>query len=285
MTRYVNGVWSRLGRLLGADEGVRRLQQKLAEEQQKVEKLRKKNRRLMARGRSGGKARGGQDGRRLAFGNVHFGDFRSLEPISREFGMDRGRPIDRYYIEGFLARHAEDIGGRVLEINDSAYTRKYGGERVTKREVLDLDETNKRATIVADLTRAEDVPSDAFDCIICTQTLHFIYDISAAFRTLRRILKPGGILLATFPGIGQTSCQKLNERYCWALTTLATRRLCEEVFADVNVEIEAYGNVLAAVAFLEGLAVRELRKEELDHHDPDYELLISLRAIKPEVGL
>jgi len=208
-----------------------------------------------------------------------------LDPISREFGLDRGRPIDRYYIEGFLARHAEDIGGRVLEIHDSAYTRKYGGERVAKRDVLDVDETNKQATIVADLTRAEDVPSDAFDCIICTQTLHFIYDIGTAFWTLRRILKPGGILLATFPGIGQTSCQKLGERYCWALTKLATRRLCEEVFADANVEIEAHGNVLAAVAFLEGLAVRELRKEELDHHDPDYELLISLRAVKPEAGL
>jgi SAM-dependent methyltransferase len=156
---------------------------------------------------------------------------------------------------------------------------------VHRVDVLHVDASNPDATIVGSLTDPGTLPADAFDCIICTQTLHFIYDISAAFRTLRRILKPGGILLATFPGIGQTSCQKLNERYCWALTTLATRRLCEEVFADVNVEIEAYGNVLAAVAFLEGLAVGELRKEELDHHDPDYELLISLRAIKPEVGL
>jgi SAM-dependent methyltransferase len=216
-------------------------------------------------------------------GGVRFGDFRRLEPISRKFGLDRGRPIDRYYIEGFLARHSRDIRGRVLEIKDSDFTRKYGGDRVTASDVLDIEASNKRATIVADLTRAEKVPSDAFDCIICTQTLHFIYDIAAAVRTLWRILKPGGTLLATFPGIGQTSCKKLDEQYCWALSTLAARQLCEEAFPGTNVEIEAHGNVLAAVAFLEGLAVRELRKDELDHHDPEYELLITLRAVKPEV--
>ena len=258
-------------------ERVRLLEEELAEERRKVERLRKKNRRLRELGRPGGNARGG-------VGNLRFGDFRRLEPISREFGLDRGRPIDRYYIEGFLARNAEDIRGRVLEIKDSAFTRKYGGGRVSRSDVLDIDEGNGRATIVADLTRAEDVPSEAFDCIICTQTLHFIYDTSAALSTLRRMLKPGGVLLATFPGIGQTSCQKLDEHYCWALTRVATRKLCEEVFAGANVEIEAYGNVLAAVAFLEGLAVRELRKEELDHRDPDYELLISLRAVKPGPG-
>jgi SAM-dependent methyltransferase len=215
---------------------------------------------------------------------VRFGDFGRLAPISREFGLDRGRPIDRYYIEGFIARHAEDIRGRVLEIKDSSFTRKYGGGRVSVSDVLDVEESNRRATIVADLACADDVPTDMFDCIICTQTLHFIYDLGAAVRTLGRILKPGGTLLATFPGIGQTSCAKLDEHYCWALSTLAAGRLWEEAFPGTNIEIEAHGNVLAAVAFLEGLAVRELRKEELDYHDPDYELLISVRAVKGEAG-
>ncbi len=259
------------------------MQEELAEEREKVERLREQNRRLKRRVQ-GSALGGGRSGRSRGAGSVRFGDLRRLEPISREFGLDRGRPIDRYYIEGFLARHAGDIGGRVLEIKDSGFTRKYGGGRVTLSDVLDVDENNRRATIVADLTRADDVPSEAFDCIICTQTLHFIYGISSAVRTLRRILKPGGTLLATFPGIGQTSCERLDERYCWALTTLAARHLFEEAFPGANVEIEAYGNVLAAVAFLEGLAVRELRREELDHHDPDYELLISVRAVKPGAG-
>ena len=279
MKRYVEEACGALSRLRGGVGLVRRLQEELAEERRKVERLREQNRRLKRR--VGGSGRGG---RRPTVGGVRFGDFGRLEPISREFGLDRGRPIDRYYIEGFLARNAGDIRGRVLEIKDSAFTRKYGGDRVTQSDVLDIEEANRRATIVADLSRAEDVPADAFDCIICTQTLHFIYEIGAAFRTLRRILKPGGVLLATFPGIGQTGCAELDEHYCWALSTLATRRLCEETFPGTDVEIEAHGNVLAAVAFLEGLAVRELREEELDHHDPDYELLITLRAVKPGVG-
>jgi SAM-dependent methyltransferase len=282
MKRYVEGARAGLGRFLGSEGRVRQLQVELEEERQKVARLKEQNRRL--RSRAQGSARGGRGGRGTRVGGVRFGDFRRLDPISRNFGLDRGRPIDRYYIQGFLARHSEDIRGSVLEIKDSNFTRKYGGDRVAVSDVLDIEESNKRATIVADLTRAENVPSDAFDCIICTQTLHFIYDIGAAVRTLRRILKPGGTLLATFPGIGQTSCKKLDEQYCWALSSLAARQLCKEAFPGTNVEIEAHGNVLAAVAFLEGLAVRELCKEELDHHDPDYELLITLRAVKPEVG-
>jgi SAM-dependent methyltransferase len=281
MKRYVYGARAGLRRVLGIDRRVRQLQIALAEERQKVARLKEQNRRLRTRAK--GSARGDRGGRGSRVGGVRFGDFRRLEPISRTFGLDRGRPIDRYYIQGFLARYSEDIRGRVLEIKDSNFTRKYGGDRVTASDVLDIEESNERATIVADLTRAEDVPSEAFDCIICTQTLHFIYDIGAAVRTLGRILRPGGTLLATFPGIGQTSCKELDEQYCWALSTLAARQLCEESFPGTNVEIEAHGNVLAAVAFLEGLAVRELRKEELDHHDPDYELLITLRAVKPEV--
>jgi len=258
------------------------LREELAEERRRVKRLEEQNRRLKRRLR--GSDRAGAGGASRKVGDVRFGDFRRLEPISRQFGLDRGRPIDRYYIEAFLDRHAGDIRGRVLEIKDRAFTRKYGGERVTASDVLDIDKNNSRATIVADLTRADNVPSEVFDCIICTQTLHFIYEIGAAVRTLGRILKPGGTLLATFPGIGQTSCGWLDEKYCWALSTLAAKQLFEDDFPGASVEIEAHGNVLAAVAFLEGLAVRELRKEELDHRDPDYELLVTLRAVKGGVG-
>jgi hypothetical protein len=93
-----------------------------------------------------------------------------LAPVSREFGYDRGLPIDRYYIERFLARYAEDIRGRVLEIGDNSYTQKYGGSHVTASDVLHVTEGNSQATLVADLTHAEHIPSDTFDCIIFTQT-------------------------------------------------------------------------------------------------------------------
>jgi glycosyltransferase involved in cell wall biosynthesis len=215
---------------------------------------------------------------------VRFGSLRRVTPISREFGYDRGLPIDRYYIENFLARHAEDIQGRVLEIGDDSYTRKYGGSCAKISDVLHVEEGNPQATIVADLTRADDIPSDTFDCIIFTQTLQLIYDVRAAIRTLHRILKPGGVLLATFPGVSQVARDQWGDTWYWAFTTLSAQQLFEEFFPAANVIVEARGNVLAAISFLHGLAVHELRQDELDYHDRHYQVLITLRAVKPEAG-
>lgn len=214
-------------------------------------------------------------------GRVRFGSLRRLTPISRVFGFDRGLCIDRYYIEQFLSAHAQDIQGHVLEIGDDTYTQRFGENRLTKSDVLHVTEGNPKATIVADLTCAEHIPADTFDCIIFTQTLPFIYNVRAAVQTLHRILKPGGVLLATFPGISQISRYDM-ERWgdYWRFTTLSARRLFGEVFPPENVNVKAYGNVLTAIAFLHGLAADELKREELDYHDPDYEVLITVRAVK-----
>jgi SAM-dependent methyltransferase len=216
-------------------------------------------------------------------GHVDFGDLRRVTPISRQFGFDRGQPIDRYYIERFLARCADDIRGRVLEIGDDSYTRQYGGDRVEISDVLHVREGNPQATIVADLSRADHIPSDSFDCIIFTQTLQFIYDVRSAIRTLHRILTPGGVLLATFPGISQISQDQWSKQWYWAFTSRSTPLLFEEAFPVSNIEVEAHGNVLAAISFLHGLTVDELREEELNRRKPGYEVLITLRAEKPGV--
>lgn len=216
-------------------------------------------------------------------GRMRFGNLRRLTPISRVFGFDRGQPIDRYYIEAFLAKHAEDIRGNVLEIGDDSYTRKFGDDRITRSDVLHAVEGNPKATIVADLTCADHIPSDAFDCIIFTQTLQFICDVQAALRHLYRILKPGGVLLVTFPGISQISRYDMDRwGDYWRFTTLSAKCLFEGIFPPSNVEVQSHGNVLTAVAFLHGLAVEELKREELDYGDPDYEVLITMRAVKPE---
>jgi SAM-dependent methyltransferase len=215
-------------------------------------------------------------------GEVRFGDFRRLTPLSRRFGSERGRPVDRYYIERFLARHADDIRGRVLEIGNDAYTRQFGGARVSQRDVLHVKEGARGATIIADLSRGENIPSGVFDCIILTQTLHLIYDVPAALKTLVRILKAGGVLLVTIPGITQIDHFEWRDSWYWAFTTLSARRRFEEVFPAANIQLETYGNVLAAIAFLHGIAYEELRSEELDHRDVDYEVTITVRAVKPQ---
>jgi SAM-dependent methyltransferase len=214
-------------------------------------------------------------------GRIRFGDLHRLKPISEWFGYDRGLPIDRYYIERFLEAHTDDIRGRVLEIGDSTYTQRFGGDRVSKGDVFHVEEGNPQATFIGDLTSAEHVPSNAFDCAVITQTLHLIYDIQPALNTLYRILKPGGVLLATVPGISQISRDKWSKSWYWSFTTLSMRRLLEEKFPSEGVMVEARGNVLTATAFLQGIATGELQSEELDYHDDQYELLITVRAVKP----
>lgn len=214
-------------------------------------------------------------------GRVDLGDVRRVTPISRSFGFDRGQPVDRYYIERHLDHHARDIRGRVLEVGDNQYTRRFGGRRVTRSDVLDHVAENSNATIIANLTQADHVPSDTFDCIIFTQTLQFIYDLEDAVGTLHRILKPGGILLGTFPAVSQI-CRYDMDRWgdYWRFTNASIQRLLGDVFGPENVAVEAHGNVLAAVSFLHGLSADELTAEELRYHDPDYPILITARAVK-----
>jgi SAM-dependent methyltransferase len=212
---------------------------------------------------------------------VRFGNLRRLTPVSRQFGYDRGQPIDRHYIERFLEIHASDICGHVLEIADDTYTREFGGDRVSASDVLHVAPGQPQATIIGDLICEDVLPAGIFDCVILTQTLQFIYDAPAALRTINRALKPGGVLLATFPGITPISRYDM-ERWgqFWGFTTLSGRRLFDDSCSWVDVRVESFGNVLAATGVLYGLAAEELRPQELNHHDPDYEVIIAVRATK-----
>lgn len=215
-------------------------------------------------------------------GSVSFGDLRRVTPVSASFGMERGRPIDRYYIEAFLEANAADIKGRTLELGDPFYIEKYGQGRVTQPEILHYVEGNPLATIVADLTDAPHIESDSFDCIIFTQTLQMIWDMKAALTTLHRILKPGGVLLLTTSGISKIGRRLGRDDWgeYWRLTAPAVERLAEELFPGSDAKVMSYGNVLSANAYLQGLALEELEPAELDYVDPDFEVIVAARIRK-----
>jgi SAM-dependent methyltransferase len=219
---------------------------------------------------------------RRRLGRVFRPNIWSVEPVSRDFGFDRGKPVDRFYIERFLARESASIRGTVLEIEHDVYTRRFGGSDVTSCDILYRQAGLPTATIVADLTDAPDIPSERFDCIILIHTLQYIFDASAALSTCRRILKPGGTLLIAAPFIGQYSPgdrEKWGEY--WRFSRMALGRLLAAVFGDGNIRINAYGNALAATAFLHGIAAEELSPRELDVYDPDYDVIVTAVARKP----
>lgn len=216
-----------------------------------------------------------------AVGGVHFGDFLRLQPISRHWGYDRGQPIDRLYIETFLQQHCSDIRGRVLEAGDRSYTLRFGGAQVTKPDVLHVDTQAPGATIIADLSSADHIGSELFDCIVLTQTLQYVFDLGAAIRTLQRILKPEGVLLLTVPGIGQTDHDRWGEVRFWSFTAAGLRRLLLAEFPSTAVHVQTRGNVLTATAFLQGLAQEDIPSPHyLAADDPHYPLTILARAVK-----
>lgn len=208
---------------------------------------------------------------------------RRIRPYRPEFGRRRGKCIDRVYIEEFLATYESSIRGCVAEIGSNEYTRQFGGTQVEHSDILDINEQNRERTMTIDLAETESVPENVFDCIICAQTLFQIFDYASASRSLYRMLKPRGVLLATVPGISPVVRGGLLAGAgsdWWRFTALSAKRAFAEVFDDENVVVNTYGNVLTATAFLQGLVQEELTREELEYHDPDYEVTIGIKATK-----
>jgi hypothetical protein len=213
---------------------------------------------------------------------VLFDEPLSVEPVSRTFGLDRGMPIDRYYIETFLKDNKQFIQGRVLEVAESTYSKRFG-TNVTSYEVLHYDCSNKKATIIGDLTKPDTLPEQSVDCFICTQTLNFIFDVQNAIIGCYKLLN-GGAFLGTVAGISQISRYDMDRwGDYWRFTDMSIKLMLESVFGKGNVEVVTFGNALAATAFLKGLAVDDLPDPTLlDVKDPDYQVTIGFRAIKNE---
>jgi SAM-dependent methyltransferase len=203
---------------------------------------------------------------------------RGTTPLSDHYGRDRGTPVDRYYIEQFLAAERAAIRGRVLEVLNRDYTVRFG-VAVDSSDVLDIEPGNPDATIVADLASAHALPSRSFDCFILTQTLQYIYDLKASVVNAHRILSPGGTLLCTVPVVSRIDRRELESEY-WRLTPAACSRLFDDVFGPTRVAVRGRGNLRTAVAFLVGMAAEELSARQLEHDDPFFPVVVTVRATK-----
>ena len=209
---------------------------------------------------------------------ARLGSLRRTSPLGRNFGYERGTPVDRWYIERFLRNHRAQIRGRVLEVKDSGYTERFG-TAVSGKDVLDVDPGNRLATVVADLAAADTIPERSFDCFILTQTLQFIEDTRSAVAHAHRILKPEGALLVTVPVVSPIIDDETLTDY-WRFTPSSCSVIFGRVFGADAVRVRTHGNVLASIAFLAGMASEELTQAELETHDSRFALLVSVSAVK-----
>jgi hypothetical protein len=202
-----------------------------------------------------------------------------LKPLSNWWGTDRGLAIHRYYLEQFLREFASAIRGRCLEFQDPQYTPRFGGAADATLDILHIDDSNPRATLVADLTTPNDLPNDHFDCIVCRHVLHVIVEAERALREMFRILKPGGVLLIAVPHISMYG-REYGE--VWRFTPGGLEILLGRVFGSENLTVRAYGNSLTAAGEIRGVMSSEFLKSELDTHDPRFPVEVCARAVKTE---
>jgi SAM-dependent methyltransferase len=204
---------------------------------------------------------------RRAYAALRFGNLRRTEPVSK-WGTRRGLPVDRWYIEAYLRDHVDLIHGRALEVKEDLYATRFGASSV---EIVDIDATNRAATVVGDLCRPDLLAPQAYDVAIVTQTLMLLADPRAALTHLVSALRPGGALLVTAP----TLARLIDDNDRWRWTPSGLRDLLTAAAPDgAHVEAVGLGNGLAARAFLFGLAVQDLDADVLDTHDPVYPLIV-----------
>jgi len=203
-----------------------------------------------------------------------------VQPISREFGTERGQAVDRYYIEKFLLHHCNYITGTVMEIGSNDYIKKFGGDKVQKELILHVAGWGKN-TIKGNFETGEGIEENMADCLICTQTLQYIYDLKAAIKNIYKLLKPNGTALITVPGI-KSLCiyDEKNWGERWSFTKESMRQLCLEVCEKEDFTVEAFGNVKIVTAYLYGVCCEDLTEEDFVYNDKQFPFLIAVKLTK-----
>ena len=188
--------------------------------------------------------------------------------VTEDFGYSRGTPIDRKFIEGFIAAKAACIRGSVLEVGEPYYTRAYGSG-IQHVDVLHRFTGNPVATIVGDLQKSYTLEPGRYDCVILTQVLNFLSDPRAALATAWHSLRPGGTMLLSVACLSPISIYD-RERWgdYWRITEQGLETLVGEL-KPLKYEIRAYGSIALAISFLRGCAYEDIPENERMPKDGD----------------
>ena len=210
-------------------------------------------------------------------GLPRWGKLRRTTPLSSTFGFERGTPIDRRYLRQFLHAHRALITGDVLEVQTSSYTRRYGRD-LRRTDTFDINPVF-HPTYLCDLAHSENtLPTSAFDCVLLPQTLQHLRELDACLAHLLRVVRPGGVILASAAGLMPLTADVPDY---WRLSPDGWRERLSRAWSGAEVTVEGHGNCLTAIASQLGLALEELTDAKLDARDPRYPALTAILCRKP----
>ncbi|SON53914.1 putative glycosyltransferase EpsE [Hartmannibacter diazotrophicus] len=185
---------------------------------------------------------------------------------------NRGKALDRIFALDFCRSWSERIRGDVLEFGDDAKARQFGRDASSIR-IAPMD------GIPAMLDGSASMAQRTFDCIIAIDVIQYQPDVRAFLEGVTGLLKPGGSLLVSFPGLlplleGQGDL--------WRFTPDGVRRLLAKVCPGADIEIVTYGNAATAAGIQHGLGERDFGPELLQASDLTRAVMIMARITKAD---
>lgn len=207
-------------------------------------------------------------------GGLDFGSFKRRAPFCPDFGYSRGTPIDRYYLDKFIAEIRDEVVGDTLEIGGKRQNQElYGFTRAASYLTMDVA-PHPDVEVVADVHNAAAFPPGSVDTVVLLNVLEHCENPPLAVENVHRWLRDGGRVFCMVPnaqrvhGAPNDFWRPLPSAIDLLFSAFPERRLF------------VYGNALSAVASLLGVAAEELSGEDLDWRDDEYPVATCIVARK-----
>ena len=194
---------------------------------------------------------------------VELGDFGSRSPSLDQDGASVYDALVRRFLRPKLAT----LSGPGLVLGADAQP-QWTDARPAASDVKVLRVTGD---FERDLAAAENV-----DWIVLDRCLQQLPEMALALGEAVGRLKPGAELITLFTGISRA--EPGEGRPLWTVAPHAARRLHEDRRELEGVEVEQFGNVTLALAWLYRLPADDLTERELAAVDPAYPVLVGVTA-------
>jgi SAM-dependent methyltransferase len=152
---------------------------------------------------------------------------------------------------------------------------------VESTNVLPVHQGNPLEIVKCGFVDTDHLSSDAFDCVILTQTYVYVFDLRVAVRMIHHVFRPGGVVLAILPCASPIHTDEWTEPWCWGLAERSARLLFAGTLPDENVRTDADGNVLALRCCAQEAGVTESTTRQRNHRDISYPTGVTDRAVNP----